>query len=569
MISVALYALLVGLFLAAAAALLEEPIRRAGRATRWLWLGALIGSVVAPAVLWFVPLTLDRQPVSSASGDGGVAVSTTTGPASPSAGSAGVRGAGTVQRTLADRFASASRLDFAAVTSGVGGGAVGQYFIWVALGGPLAIVLIVGFDAIRVARLRRRWTAGEMDGTAVAFSDDFGPAIVGIVRPRIVVPRWVTSLEADQRALVLAHEVEHARAHDARLVVAAYALLACTPWNVVLWWHIHRLRMAIELDCDRRVLARQRDVARYGALLIEISRRMRPITLHAAAFAERRSTLRRRIEAMTEAAAPLFRRDSMARWSAVGVLAALACAVNPPTRQAVAVSEAGRVIVNDAPSLPPYVADSIADDRDVPGDAGGVRLPPIVAAARDLPAAFIPDTTVDSNRPENLCAQRLLDPRDSTKLLLIHSQTITYNADTARAASSIGLYSVIGPDRYGVTAAQVLRVGCSRELRTSTKAMDPALVSRINERVQTAFAVAPDSVTRMRNDLVVVFGPAFGAGLTTSERATRAREVAMNIWKDSSTTGRFDRMAVRFVSADGPQSRVTIYSYPTPTGRPR
>jgi hypothetical protein len=31
--------------------------------------------------------------------------------------------------------------------------------------------------------------------------------------------------------------------------------VAALPWNVALWWQLMRLRAAIELDCDKRVVA--------------------------------------------------------------------------------------------------------------------------------------------------------------------------------------------------------------------------------------------------------------------------------------------------------------------------
>jgi hypothetical protein len=72
------------------------------------------------------------------------------------------------------------------------------------------------------------------------------------------------------------------------------------PWNPAAWWQLRRLRLAMEVDCDSRVLARRADVRAYGTLLLEVGRRTSGARLvGAAAFSEPRSFLERRIRIMT------------------------------------------------------------------------------------------------------------------------------------------------------------------------------------------------------------------------------------------------------------------------------
>ena len=73
--------------------------------------------------------------------------------------------------------------------------------------------------------------------------------------------------ESDQR-LALAHESEHLRAHDPQLLAAACLAVVLFPWNPALWFVVARLRLAIEVDCDRRVLRRGTPAAAYGSLLV-------------------------------------------------------------------------------------------------------------------------------------------------------------------------------------------------------------------------------------------------------------------------------------------------------------
>ena len=45
------------------------------------------------------------------------------------------------------------------------------------------------------------------------------------------------------------------------------------PWNLPVWWQLRRLRLAIEVDCDARVVRRGGDLRQYASLLIEVGRR--------------------------------------------------------------------------------------------------------------------------------------------------------------------------------------------------------------------------------------------------------------------------------------------------------
>jgi hypothetical protein len=116
---------------------------------------------------------------------------------------------------------------------------------------------------------------------------------------------------------------------DPRLLAAALGIAILTPWNPAVWWQLRRLRLAVEVDCDARVLRRSSDVRSYGSVLLEVGRRTsRPRLAAAAAFAEPVSTLERRIRIMT---APRVRRP-LARAAGFGVLAAalLAAACRTP-----------------------------------------------------------------------------------------------------------------------------------------------------------------------------------------------------------------------------------------------
>src|SRR5262249_27715922 len=135
----------------------------------------------------------------------------------------------------------------------------------------LALVILAG--GAHLSWRRRRWDRGHMAGMDVYISEDSGPAVVGFFRPHIVVPRWLTKLSPDEQELVIAHERSHLGAYDTQLLTTAVCLLACMPWNPMLWWQLRRLRLAIETDCDARVLSLGYPVARYSEVLIAVGER--------------------------------------------------------------------------------------------------------------------------------------------------------------------------------------------------------------------------------------------------------------------------------------------------------
>ena len=84
------------------------------------------------------------------------------------------------------------------------------------------------------------------------------------------MPTWLKQSPPAQQAFVLAHETSHIEAYDPQLLTAALALVVLMPWNVPLWWQLKRLRKAVEIDCDARVLRAGHDATRYGETLLAI-----------------------------------------------------------------------------------------------------------------------------------------------------------------------------------------------------------------------------------------------------------------------------------------------------------
>ena len=131
----------------------------------------------------------------------------------------------------------------------------------------------------------------------IVVTDSLGPATVGVWRSRVVLPRWVLALPHAQRQYIVRHEDEHRRSHDCALLFFASLLVILAPWDVALWWQLRRLSLAVEMDCDRRVVATLGDPQAYGNLLLTVAqatnhgRRLQPGLLGGTGMLEHRLTV--------------------------------------------------------------------------------------------------------------------------------------------------------------------------------------------------------------------------------------------------------------------------------------
>jgi beta-lactamase regulating signal transducer with metallopeptidase domain len=150
--------------------------------------------------------------------------------------------------------------------------------------------------AVQLSRRRHaaRSDSAVVDGVPVLVTERMGPATVGLWRTHVLVPRWVLAMPPAQRRYVLRHEEEHRRAHDARLLFALSLTLILLPWSLALWWQLRRLHLAVEVDCDTRVVRSLGDATAYGSLLLRVAEatsrgpRLQPALLGGVGMLERR-----------------------------------------------------------------------------------------------------------------------------------------------------------------------------------------------------------------------------------------------------------------------------------------
>ena len=143
--------------------------------------------------------------------------------------------------------------------------------LWVAA--SIALVAWIGLGLVHWHREARAWDEIELDGVSVHLSAETGPAVLGVLSQRIVLPEWVRTLAPEHRRLMLAHECEHIAARDPQRLALALGALTLMPWNPALWWCAARLRRAIEMDCDARVLRLHPLPRAYGHLLLQVAAR--------------------------------------------------------------------------------------------------------------------------------------------------------------------------------------------------------------------------------------------------------------------------------------------------------
>jgi beta-lactamase regulating signal transducer with metallopeptidase domain len=185
--------------------------------------------------------------------------------------------------------------------------------------------------AIRhIRRSQATWRSLNIDGLSVRIANDAGPAVIGLWAMDVVLPEWVLAMSQPELDLILRHETEHRKARDPSLLLIATLLTALFPWNPALWFQARRLRIAIEIDCDTRVLQSHPRWRDYALLLLTIAQRQTGKTRQfAPALSEPTSNLERRITAMrTKPTFSPFR--SVFLGVATVAAFALACAVEKP-----------------------------------------------------------------------------------------------------------------------------------------------------------------------------------------------------------------------------------------------
>jgi uncharacterized protein (TIGR03435 family) len=111
------------------------------------------------------------------------------------------------------------------------------------------------------------------------------PAVLGIIRPAIVLPADWRDWDLDKLDAVLAHERSHILRRDPAVQLLS-AIHRAILWHSPLSWYLHRhIVRAAEDASDDAAVAATRDPAAYAATLLEFIRRTAPTAHHSIAMA--------------------------------------------------------------------------------------------------------------------------------------------------------------------------------------------------------------------------------------------------------------------------------------------
>lgn len=286
-----------------------------------------------------------------------------------------------------------------------------------------ATLLLAGRLLHAVVALRRLRAGAEplfLDGVPVLVTDGVGPATVGWRRRAVIVPRTLLELEEPLRRLVLRHEREHCAARDPWLLLSAGVAVVLFPWNAALWFIARRLHLALEMDCDARVLAAGADPTRYGQLLLWIAQRRSAIPF-APMLAAPPSHLERRIIAMrTRPSRP--RPSHLAGAGVIFVLAvAGACSEgvpNGPLAQKTPEANANGVMA-PIKTDGPYVKFQVENQARQIAGTGKLKYPPAMRQAGregEVLAQFV----IDPNGAPDVSTFRVLKSSDPAFTEAVH-----------------------------------------------------------------------------------------------------------------------------------------------------
>ncbi len=283
------YSVIVSALLAIVATLLHFLRRESGHAVRWIWALGMLGALGLTAAAPSRSTPTLRRVVA------GVPIA-----AMPAA----IERTPTIlerSRAVLDRTADAMSAPIHAVLRATNRlPRVAHFAAYLAtLVSAMVGVLALGTLYRRVLRMRGTWGRATLLGVPVRIAPAAGPAVIGIAPAEIVVPQWLMKRDAIEQQMVLDHELAHVRAHDPLLLFAACVGVALMPWNPAMWYMLSRLRLAVELDCDRRVLRAGAPTRSYAQLLIELSAHRSLVTAAVPSFSHSVSHLERRLLAMT------------------------------------------------------------------------------------------------------------------------------------------------------------------------------------------------------------------------------------------------------------------------------
>lgn len=339
-----------------------------------------------------------------------------------------------------------------------------------------AALALTGLGVIAIIYGRLRRVAATLEratvmGTNVLLSRNIGPAVIGVLRYRIILPQWVTELPPKDVRAILAHEQQHVATADPALILVGLLMIALQPWNVALWMAWSRLRLAVEADCDARVLATGFEMRTYGEVLLAVYQRAEREHLPLAALVSHGSQLETRIRLLVS--------GSRQRWTvrtSTALGGALLFGIAAVSLDVTAQRPAARITQQAAVSTSPA--------RPTANPSNESRLPtntlPTAASPSDLDSLrfYLDDVRVSRARASQVPLDDIatIDSRYPSDGVEIHIRTLAVDTPKTKADSSH-----MRADSVKLHASQyVMRFYARRHLATSPNRNEAAFVWRVD-----------------------------------------------------------------------------------------
>lgn len=419
----AVHTLWTGLLLLLAGRLLESCARSLRLPLRWVWVAAL-GATLGLAAFTAYSTT---RPAATFPGDAVAGLVRFTGADEARSSlsvlvqsmAVGIRQVIDAPAALLREHATGAVMQRAGVVFGA---------LWFAA--SVALAGLLGMTLLRDRRARRSWPREVVAGERVRVAPGAGPAVAGVLRPEIVVPAWLLDAPLAEQRMVVAHEASHLRARDNLTLVLSGIARVLLPWHPVVWWMAARLRLAIELDCDARVIRDGAHVHRYGVMLVEMASRRATLPLGSVALAETKSHLERRIVAMTESTTRRALARAMTASAAAAMLVLAACEADLPTAAELEAMDVSEVEEQIAPVMGELTPLYIVDGEAVDADAAHALTPGEIARV-DVVKYMVTDTGAPG-RPEI----RILTESEASRRALTERHSTILQRDAAAEAAA-------------------------------------------------------------------------------------------------------------------------------------
>jgi beta-lactamase regulating signal transducer with metallopeptidase domain len=349
----------------------------------------------------------------------------------------------------------------------------------------------------RVWYIARRWKVTEFAGLTVRVAPHAGPAVIGLFRPEVVVPYWMLEYGTDDSRLVVMHETEHQRARDPLLLAAMWSLVALFPWHPGAWYCLARTRLAIELDCDARVVRRGASLRTYAALLLNQARARlgapAQLWLGATSLLEPSSHLERRLNAMIPHNDPSLAPRRLTRYlrtlsylAVISTIAVAACESHVPTAADISGLDAASAETNARKA-------SIIDDKPVTFYVDNVKVSADSAHAIDA---------------KNISSIRVMK---GSKLASGNKIWIAMMPDSAYLARRVDPAAANGSDKkiFSVRMPKTIASGVALDQSTSTaKQKQPftglVMIDGVASDVSAMKSIDPSTIATVE----VIKGPA-------------------------------------------------------------